>query len=75
VLEAACQGPGRKQPHGRRTTSSGCTSYQTERELAMLNTQPHQMKLETQRRMLAKTAMTLDTQRELNATDNLVDHP
>jgi hypothetical protein len=31
------------------------------------------MKLEDVKGALAKTAMTLDTQRELNATDNLVD--
>ena len=33
----------------------------------------HQMKLTEARLELAKTGMTLDTQRELNATDNLVD--
>lgn len=43
------------------------------RELAMLDyANQHNMKLEDVKAMLAKTAMTLDTQRELNATDHLV---
>ncbi len=46
----------------------------TERELAMLKyATMHNMKLEDVKGALAKTAMTLDTQRELNATDNLAD--
>ncbi len=47
---------------------------QTKHDLALLDyANKHSMKLTDARAELAKTAMTLDTQRELNATDNLVD--
>lgn len=46
----------------------------TKRELAMLEyANRRQISLDDAKAELAKTAMTLDTQRELNATDNLVD--